>query len=166
MTCKLNCKMLDFPGGADGKASVYWCRRPGFDPWVGKIPWRRKWQPTPVLLPGKSHGRRSLEQATLHGVAKSRTRLSDFNLSSSLCGMLIFYREEWATSIDLEETLFQVHQGYHPRCLGFKFYFFPSQGPDLGESDLHELRIKISLELHLLDKYTLGLSLVLSTSGC
>ena len=34
--------------------------RPGFDPWVGKIPWRRKWQPTPVFLPGKSHGQRSL----------------------------------------------------------------------------------------------------------
>ena len=31
-----------------------------FDPWVGKIPWRRKWQPTPVLLPGKSHGWRIL----------------------------------------------------------------------------------------------------------
>ena len=36
------------------------CRRRGFDPWVGKIPWRRKWQSTPVLLPGKSHGQRSL----------------------------------------------------------------------------------------------------------
>ena len=34
--------------------------RPGFNPWVGKIPWRRKWQSTPVLLPGKSHGQRSL----------------------------------------------------------------------------------------------------------
>ena len=32
----------------------------GFNPWVGKIPWRRKWQPTPVFLPGKSHGWRSL----------------------------------------------------------------------------------------------------------
>ena len=31
----------------------------GFDPWVRKILWRRKWQPTPVLLPGKSHGQRS-----------------------------------------------------------------------------------------------------------
>ena len=30
-------------------------------PWVGKIPWRRKWQPTPVFLPGESHGQRSLE---------------------------------------------------------------------------------------------------------
>ena len=36
------------------------CRRPRLDPWVGKIPWRRKWQPTPVLLPGESHGGRSL----------------------------------------------------------------------------------------------------------
>ena len=31
-----------------------------FDPWVRKIPWRRKWQPTPVVLPGKSHGQKSL----------------------------------------------------------------------------------------------------------
>ena len=36
------------------------CGRPGFDSWVRKIPWRRKWQSTPALLPGKSHGRRSL----------------------------------------------------------------------------------------------------------
>ena len=36
------------------------CVRPEFDPWVGKIPWRRKWQPTPVFLPGKFHGWRSL----------------------------------------------------------------------------------------------------------
>ena len=37
---------------------VRWRR--GFNPWVGKIPWRRKWQPTPVFLPGRSHGQRSL----------------------------------------------------------------------------------------------------------
>ena len=35
-------------------------KRCGFDPWVWKIPQRRKWQPTPVLLPGESHGQRSL----------------------------------------------------------------------------------------------------------
>ena len=35
-------------------------KRCGFDPWVGKIPWRREWQPTPVFLPGESHGQRSL----------------------------------------------------------------------------------------------------------
>jgi len=42
----------------------------GFDPWVEKIPWRKKWQPTPVFLPGISHGQRSLA-GLVHGVAKS-----------------------------------------------------------------------------------------------
>ena len=36
------------------------CRRPGSDPWVRKIPWKRKWQPTLVFLPGEFHGQRSL----------------------------------------------------------------------------------------------------------
>ena len=51
---------VDFPGGSEVKAFAYKCGRPGFDPWVRKIPWRRKWPPTPVFLPGESHGRRSL----------------------------------------------------------------------------------------------------------
>ena len=37
------------------------CRRQGFNPWVWKIPWRRKWQPTPVFCPEKSHGQSSLK---------------------------------------------------------------------------------------------------------
>ena len=40
------------------------CRRPGFDTWVRKIPWRRKWQPTPVFLPGESHGQGLTESNT------------------------------------------------------------------------------------------------------
>ena len=48
------------PGGSDGKSVSLQCGTPVLDPWVGKIPWRRKWQPTPVLLPGKSHGWRNL----------------------------------------------------------------------------------------------------------
>ena len=36
------------------------CGRPGFNPWIGKIPWRREWQSTPVFLPGEFHGQRSL----------------------------------------------------------------------------------------------------------
>ena len=36
------------------------CSKQGFDPWVRNITWRREWQPTPVFLPGKSHGQRSL----------------------------------------------------------------------------------------------------------
>ena len=52
-----------FPGGTTGKEPPCQCkrrRRHRFDPWVGKNPWRRKWQATPVFLPGESHGRRSL----------------------------------------------------------------------------------------------------------
>ena len=51
------------------------CRRQGLDPWVKKTPWRRKWQPTPIFLPGESHGQRSLEDYTVHRVPRSQTRL-------------------------------------------------------------------------------------------
>ena len=54
---------MGFPGGASGEEPTCQCRsykKHGLDPWVGKIPWRRKWQPTPVFLPAESHGQRSL----------------------------------------------------------------------------------------------------------
>ena len=51
---------LDFPGGSGEKNPPANAGDSGDDPWIGKIPWRRKWQPTPVLLPRKSHGQRSL----------------------------------------------------------------------------------------------------------
>ena len=49
-----------FPWWLSGKESACQCRRCRFDLWVGKIPWRRKWQPSPVFFPGKSHRQRSL----------------------------------------------------------------------------------------------------------
>ena len=57
---------MNFPGGSVHKESVFngrdclQCRRPGLDPWVEKIPWKRKWQPTPIFLPRKFNGQRSL----------------------------------------------------------------------------------------------------------
>ena len=45
----------------------------GFNPWVGKIPWKREGLPTPVFLPGESHGQRSLAGYVVHVVAKSQT---------------------------------------------------------------------------------------------
>ena len=54
---------LGFPGGASGKEPACQCRRHKrlrFDPWVGKIPWSRKWQSIPVFLPGTSHAQRNL----------------------------------------------------------------------------------------------------------
>ena len=61
--CNLLTHDKDFSGGGGGKESACQYRRHkrrGFDPWVGKIPWRRAWQPTPVFLPGESHGQGSL----------------------------------------------------------------------------------------------------------
>ena len=53
-------KALELPRWDSGKESTCQCRRLRIDPRVGKIPWSRKWQPTPVFLPGKFHGQRSL----------------------------------------------------------------------------------------------------------
>ena len=50
---------MGLPGGSDSKDCLR-CRRPGFDLWVGQIPWRREWQPIPVFFPGDSQGQRSL----------------------------------------------------------------------------------------------------------
>ena len=66
-----------FPGGSVVQESTRQCWWSRFDPWVGKVPWRRKRQSTPVFLPGKSHGQRGLESCSPWGLKKSQTRLGD-----------------------------------------------------------------------------------------
>ena len=64
---------LGFPGGARGKEPASQCRRRkrcGFDPWVENIPWRTTWQPTPVFLPGESHGQ--MEAGRLQSIGSQR----------------------------------------------------------------------------------------------
>ena len=78
-----------FPGGISGKEPVCQCKRHkrhGFDPWVGKIPWSRKRQPTPAFLPAKFYGQRSLA-ATVYEVTKSQMWLSD-NMGAKLLGCI------------------------------------------------------------------------------
>ena len=60
---------MGFPGDSVVKKppAVQKIEKPKFDLWVGKIPWRRKWQPTPVFLPRKSHGQRTW-QSLDHGI--------------------------------------------------------------------------------------------------
>ena len=52
--------LVDFPGDSDGEVSVCNAGDLGLIPELERFPWRRKWQPPPVLLPGKPHGQRSL----------------------------------------------------------------------------------------------------------
>ena len=71
-SCRL---VVGFPWWLSNTGSTCQCRRREFDPWFGKTPWRRKWQRTPVLLPGESHGQRSLEGG-LQSVGSQRVRHS------------------------------------------------------------------------------------------
>ena len=64
-------------GWLSGKESACQCSRRRFNHWVSKIPWRRKWQPTPVFLPGESYEQRSLVGYSCW-VAKNLTWLSDW----------------------------------------------------------------------------------------
>ena len=65
-----------------------------FDPWVGKIPWNRKWQPALILLPGKSHGQRSLAVYSPWGHKESNTieQLRTHNYSIPPCGWIAGYQ--------------------------------------------------------------------------
>ena len=86
---------LGFPDGPSGKEPTCQCRRHkrwGFDPWVRKIPWRRTWQPTPVFLPGESHGQRSLAGYSPQE-AKSGTQLKQLctHVIGSRVSFLIHY---------------------------------------------------------------------------
>ena len=69
---EVNVFEMGFPGGPRGKEPACQCRRHRFNPWVRKILWRRKRQPTSVFLPGKSHGQKNLA-ISVHGVAESQT---------------------------------------------------------------------------------------------
>ena len=69
--------MRGFPGGANGKEPACQCRRwkrHGFDSWVGKIPWRKAWQSTPVFLPGDSMDCGAW-WAIVHRITKSQIEL-------------------------------------------------------------------------------------------
>ena len=79
------------PRWLKGKESACQCRRRRrhqFNPWVRKIPWRRKWQPTPVFLPGKFHGGRSLADYSPWGCKESDTTESTHHSHLVLKSML------------------------------------------------------------------------------
>ena len=93
------------------------CRRPGFHPWVGKIPWRRAWQPTPVFLPGESM-HRGAWRATVHGVTElNMTEHRQKHLLSNFffwCGQFL---KSWSSFLQ------------YCFCFWFFcFFFFWSQG--------------------------------------
>ena len=116
-----------FPGGASGEELAYQCRRHkrcGLDPWVGEIPLRRAWQPTPVFLPGESHGQRSLAGYSPWGrrVGHDWNDLACSLLFTSLYLLLLLYMKlyhthppNWVLIIDFSWLLiFILLLKWHP----------------------------------------------------
>ena len=89
---------LGLPRWLSGKESACQCRRRRFNSWVGKIPWRRKWQPTLVFLPGKSHGQRG---------HKSWTRLSNYTTTTTRHARM-FSSTSWQRNWRAESHVFTV----------------------------------------------------------
>ena len=92
-----------FPGGTSGKEPACQCRRHkrcGFDPWVGKIPWRSKWQPTPVFLLGESPW--TEESGRLQSIGLKRIGRNDVK-----AGTPVLWRphaKSWLTGKDSQES--------------------------------------------------------------
>ena len=115
-----------FPWWLSSKASSSQNRRCRFSPWVGKIPWRRKWQPTPVFLPGESHGRRSL-WTTVHGVAK----LSHLSKFSQLMAVKVKVAQSCPTLCDpMDSTVHGILQARILEWVPFPFSRGSSQPRD------------------------------------
>ena len=96
------------PRWPSGKVCLQ-CRRPGFNPWVRKIPWRSEWLPTPVFLPGESHGQRSLTDSSSQRVRHNwalRTHAYPSIPQSSLSTAFVVQGEALEFSVwDKRETL-------------------------------------------------------------
>ena len=111
----------------DSKSICLQCGRPGSDPWVGKIPGRRKWQPIPIFLPGESHGQRSLggcspwghKESDMTERLQSLTQRNNMYLRTSL---VHFISTVIMISFNLEIT---------KECplISFIIYFFPARDP-------------------------------------
>ena len=93
------------------------CERPGFDSWMGKIPWRREWLLTPVFGPEEFHGQRGW-WVIVHGVTKSQTQLTDQHFSQQHCVEVNYYmfrllkqynRWLWNTYYALREKEMATH---------------------------------------------------------
>ena len=101
-----------FPGGAIGKEPPCRCRRYkrcGFDPWVEKIPWRRRWQPTQVFLHGESHGQRSLVSYSPLGHKESDTSEGTWHTPMAVSLLLSNWSIKWLAIGNLTQSLAPFH---------------------------------------------------------
>ena len=129
---------MGFPGGSDRKEYLR-CSRLRFNLWVRKTPWRRKWQPTPVFLPGKSH-----EQESLAGYSPRDHKGVGHNLEANnnkshpILIALILLRVRWVTT----PTLTLVLECHHLALAtpGFSCSYYIQVFQLVGFSSLHKVQ--------------------------
>ena len=105
-----------FPWWLSSKESAGQCRRLGFNPWIGGIPWGRKWQPTPVSLSGKSHGQKSLAGYSPWGRKESDT-------TEQLNNNKWKYNRQEGKRVTCSDnwTMLKMDNSYHLKNYLFKF---------------------------------------------
>ena len=105
----------DWSDLAAAAAACRRCKRHGFDSWVGKIPWRREWQPSPVFLPGEIHGQRNLVDYSPWG-CKSPTGFSDYTTTTTtvFCWCCLASRGSPRSTTGLESNL---RRQWHPTAV-------------------------------------------------
>ena len=102
------------------KKTTCQCRRRGFNSWIRKIPWRRKWKPTPVFLPGKSEGQRSLVGCSPWGPKKVGHNLAIKTTTKFNSTTKIFQRSSLFSMV-----FNSLGTGSHSPLLSFFFFYEP-----------------------------------------
>ena len=124
--CTLCKSKRGFPRRLSSKETACQCRRHSFYPWVRKTPWRRKWQPTPVFLPGEFHGQRSPGGYSPWGRKESdRTERTDMVLSHSV---LSYSETPWIVACQAPLSM-EISSQEHSSGLLFSS---PGDHPDPG----------------------------------
>ena len=103
-----------FPDGASGKEPTCQCRRLAFDPWIGKIPWRKKWQPTPPFLPGNFHGQKNLAGYSPQGLKELDMTEHNLDLEKA---------EESEIKLPTSCWIFKKAREFQKNFAGFYFCF-------------------------------------------
>ena len=161
--------MLGFPGGSDSKESTIrlQCKKPKFDSWVRKIPWRRKWQPTPVFLPGGFHGQRILTgykiwsskeldmtEQTTHRMWKERFPYFEVEIKAvfdMLRKCFICVNSTWRSTT--RPSLCSIYFALRDYLIGQEYRKSFHLGPSVGQEHRKSFHLGSSVEVWILSAY-------------
>ena len=169
VTASFHATLQGLPGGSVVKnppasQEMQVCR---FNPWVGKIPWRKTWQHTPVFLPGKSMDR-GVSQSTVHGVAMSPTQFSNWActlLSNSRHHSVPCSSGIWLPPITLGCPCcwIQVHVPMHSEAKQMKYqslerrkFYYKGQARRMGNSCSKDPKSPVTLKKKIFNFWPQG----------